>query len=352
MGGKALSIPSIRLNAARYHAVEQEVVTRLKQAFPACRIESIMAYGNKADFGDLDILVEDGCGHAPQAMAAALDACEVVNNGDVSSIGLALAEGLFQVDLIRTPTASFDFCARYFGFNDMGNLIGRIAHKFGAKLGHQGLLYCLRDADNASHLIDEIAITTDFALALQLLGYDAKRYEALRRDGGFHTLEDIFRYVVSSPYANRDIYLLENRNHASRTRDAKRPTYNAFLRWLNAQPPGNLPAFAWAAAGSPEREQQKQRFLDAAFVACPAFAQAYGQALAELARKKSVRQRFNGALVAAITGLSGKLLGQAMTQIRNTFENEAAFETFVLQADEEAVKACILQWKQSKCADI
>lgn len=343
MGGNALSIPSIRLPAARYFQVAQQVIATLRQAFPARRIESIVAYGSKADFGDLDILVEATADYAPQAMASALQASEIVYNGDVTSIGLPLAEGLFQVDLIRTPGASFDFCVRYFGFNDMGNLLGRIAHKFGAKFGHQSLLYPLRDPDNGSQMIAEIPVTTDFSLALQLLGFDAARYEELRQNGGFHTLEDIFRYVVSSPYANRDIYLLENRNHASRIRDAKRPTYNAFLRWLDAQPPGSLPAFPWAAAGSEAREQQRQMFLDAAFATCPAFRQAYQHTMAELARKKSIRQRFNGTMVAAITGLSGKLLGQVMTQVRNSFANEAAFEQFMLHASDEAVTACILQ---------
>ncbi|MFX7063789.1 hypothetical protein ABTH87_19220, partial [Acinetobacter baumannii] len=83
----------------------------------------------------------------------------------------------FQVDLIKTANTSFDFAARYFGLNDFGNLIGRIAHQFGAKFGHLGLLYPIRDVRNNSHLIAEICITSDFSEALDLLGYDAARYE-------------------------------------------------------------------------------------------------------------------------------------------------------------------------------
>ncbi len=343
MGGNALSTPSVRLAAPRYHEVEQQVVARLKQAFPACRIESIVAYGSKADFGDLDILVEATVEDHAAAFASVLQASEIVRNGDVTSIGLVLAEGLFQVDLIRTPAQSFDFCARYFGFNDMGNLLGRIAHKFGAKLGHLGLLYRLRDPENGNCLIAEMTITTDFAVALQLLGFDATRYENLRTSGGFHTLEDIFRYVVSSPYANRDIYLLENRNHASRVRDAKRPTYNAFLRWLDAQPAGSLPAFPWAAAGDPLRELQRQQFLDAAFAACPAFCQSWHDAMDDWLRKKKLRQHFNGTVLGQLTGLDGKALGRLMAQVRHSFATEAAFEAFFLQDDAAAQKAYLLQ---------
>lgn len=112
--------------------------------------ESVMSYATKVDFGDLDVLIEGGAGYDPTTIAKMLQATEVVRNGDVTSIGVKVDEGIFQVDLIKTPKESFDFTARYFGFNDFGNLVGRIAHKFGAKFGHLGLLYPIRDLDNSS----------------------------------------------------------------------------------------------------------------------------------------------------------------------------------------------------------
>jgi hypothetical protein len=339
MGGNALQVESVRLAAPRYHTVARQVVQRLHQAFPDRRIESVLAFAQKPDFGDLDLLIEGGTGYDPGIIAAALEATEVARNGDVTSIGIDVDEGVFQVDLIQIPAASFDFAARYFGFNDMGNLLGRIAHKFGAKFGHLGLLYPMRDPENASHLIAELPITTDFGLALRLLGFDAARYEDLRQHGGFQTLLDIFQYVVSSPYVNSDIYLLENRNHASRIRDAKRPTYNAFLTWLDAQPDASLPAYPWASA---EREQQQQAFLDAAFAACPAFQQAFDQARVGLARKKALKRRYNGQLASAVTGLSGKALGELMMKVRHSFSDEAAFEAFFIDGGDEAIKACFL----------
>lgn len=347
MGGNALQVESVRLGAKRYRIVEQQVMHQLAQAFPERRIESVMAFAAKADFGDLDLLIAGGCGYDPVAIAAALHATEVVKNGDVTSIGVKVDEGVFQIDLIQTPIASFDFCARYFGFNDMGNLLGRIAHKFGAKFGHLGLLYPIRDPENASHLITEVPITMDFDLALRLLGYDAEQYEIMRRDGGFQSLTDIFAYVVSSPYFNRDIYLLENRNHASRIRDAKRPTYNAFLVWVDAQPVGSLPAWPWAEAGSAQREHQRQAFLHAAFSACPDFKLAYDAAMAQLQRKKTLKRRYNGTLASAVTGLSGKALGELMAGVRTSFQNEAAFEAFFLHASDDEIKACFSRHRRN-----
>ena len=339
MGGNALQAGSVRLPAARYHAVRRSLVQALEQGFPALRIEAIIAYADKPDFGDLDLLVEDGAGYDPALLAAALGATEIVGNGDVTSIGVQLAEGIFQVDLIKIAAESFDFAARYFGYNDFGNLVGRVAHKFGAKFGHQGLLYQIRDPDNGSHMIAEVSITADFHTALTLLGYDAAQYAALRLAERFRTLDDIFRFVVSTPYANREIYLLDNRSHKARIRDAKRATYNAFLLWLEEQPAGMLPAYPWGADGTAVRDQQKERFLQAAFAQLPAFKQRHDRAFADAARARQLKRNFNGALAARITGLSGKELGTCMQRVRDSFTDANAFEAFFLEADSDSIAA-------------
>jgi hypothetical protein len=337
MGGNALSMQTIRLPAARYQQLEAQVVATLRAAFPGRRIEAILAYANKPDFGDMDLLIEDIPGYDARAIAACLDACDIVPNGDVTSIGLPLVEGVFQIDLLKTPSDCFDFAARYFGFNDLGNLLGRVAHKFGAKFSHRGLLYPMKDADNAFHLLAEITITTDFSCALRLLGYDPARYESLRNTGGFRTLDDIFAYVVTSKYVNRAIYLLENVNHKSRMRDAKRPTYNAFLDWLAAQPPTALPAWPWTTDGTPEHHAQQQAFLHSAFAACPGFEREYGQVLRDWEKNKAIKRRYNGKLAGEASGVSGKELGQLMTRVRQHFADQAAFERFFLEASDTMV---------------
>jgi hypothetical protein len=338
MGGNALQVESVRLPAARYRDVASALLATLRSRFPGHRIDPIVAYASKPDFGDLDILIEDGPGYDPALIAEALKATEVVPNGDVTSIGIAVEEGIFQVDLIKIPSASFDFAENYFGFNDFGNLVGRIGHKFGTKFGHLGLLCPIRDPDNSSHLIAEVSITADFNTALTLLGYDAARYQEIRARAQFRTLDDIFRFVVSSPYANREIYLLDNRNHKSRIRDAKRPTYNAFLSWLELQPPGTLPTYLWGADESELRNEQKARFLESAFEQLPEFKKNYDDAVASWARAKQLKLQFNGALAAEVTGLSGKLLGELMARVRNSFSDEGAFETFFIEASPDEVK--------------
>jgi len=347
MGGNALRADSVRLPAARYRAVEQAALETLRAHYPGRRIAALASFAGKADFGDLDILIEAGAGYDPASCAAVLQATEIVLNGDVCSIGVRVEEGIFQIDLIGIGAASFAFAECYFAYNDLGNLIGRVGHQFGLKFGHQGLLYPLRDPDNASHLIAELCITTDFDLALDLLGYDAARYRSARAGGQLRTLDDIFQFAVSSPYSNRDIYLLENRNHKARIRDAKRPNYNAFLDWLDRQPPDTLPAYPWAPTGSAQRRQQQARFLDQAFARVPAFREAHDLALAASVRAKLLKRQFNGELAARATGLAGQALGQLMTRVRHSFPDQVSFETFFIEASPDQVEARFLREAQA-----
>lgn len=343
MGGNALSQETVRLPAARYFQVEKRLVERLRSLLPGTRAEAVVAYAEKVDFGDMDVLIAEGPGYDPIALAQKLGAMEVVRNGEVTSFGLPVSEGVFQVDLICVPAASFDFALRYFSYNDLGNLLGRVAHKFGAKFGHLGLLYPLRAPDNDDQMLAELEITSDFSAALALLGYDAQAYEAQRAAAGFRTLEDIFDYVVTSPYVNPDIYLLENRSYRARVRDAKRPTYNKFLEWLAEQPEGSLPAFPWGEAGSPERQEQRRQFLETAFNQYPEFKARYEATLLMADRQRQARRYFNGDFVATITGLEGKELGMFMSRLRATFTSNAALEEFFAGASEEEARARIQQ---------
>ena len=225
MGGNALSYTTVRLTSKNYFRMADHCVEKLRALYPHGRFEAIQSYASKADFGDLDILAFDS-NFDPHTAAAALGSVETVRNGSVTSLGIKVNPDLpyldgnvFQVDLIYAPLSEFDFSSAYFRFSDLGNLLGRIAHAMGLTLGHDGLTLRMRDG---THMFANITLTRDYDQALSFLGYDPSVFA-----NGFNTLSDIFAYVASSPFFNPDIFLLENRNNASRTRDRKRPTYTA-----------------------------------------------------------------------------------------------------------------------------
>ncbi len=351
MGGNALSVPGIRLLANDYATLDESIRFLISRVMPESRVVVIPSYFDKPDFGDIDVLVSvpEGATVDYRAIADVLfvriepypenrqdearKTVEIVRNGEVTSFGMPLVAGTFQVDLIESSEQSFDFALRYFAFNDLGNLLGRIAHKAGFKLGQYGLIYPLRD--KTGNLIEEIMVTRDWSHALEFLGYDPVQYEQ-GFNGGFKKLTDIFWFALESRYCNRNIYLLENRNATSRVRDRKRPTYSKFLSWLESLPRNAMPEFDWS-----DKAQARMDFLGWAFDAFPDFSARYKDAV-ELKREKQLfSEKFNGEIVGQITGLSGKNLGLLITAIRRSFLTEAHFRRWVLASSDEEVRNMI-----------
>lgn len=327
MGGNALSMQSVRLTKSNYEQLAAEVTASLRTLYPNNRVSVIKAYREKADFGDLDVLVES-TGYNPFDAAKALNATEVVRNGPVTSIGVvvrpefgAVDGNVFQVDLVSQEPEGFAYADAYFSFNDLGNLIGRTAHKMGVAHCHDGLFYYYRDGD---HLFRKICLTRDHNEALLFLGYNPAVFHA-----GFNDLEGIFQYVAGSTYFNREIFLLENRNYASRIRDRKRKTYTSFLAWCEARPA--LPAYPYP--------ESKSEWLPVLMAYFQGFQQEYEAAAADLAVLRAVKCRFNGELVSAWTGLQGKELGAVMREMRESFPSGAQFNAFVMNHTEEQLKA-------------
>jgi hypothetical protein len=331
MGGNALSCASVRLTKKNYERLAQDCVAKLQALYPSGRVAAIEAYRAKPDFGDLDLLVTTP-DYNPFEAAEALSATEVVRNGPVTSIGVRardevgpVAGNIFQVDLIAIEAASFDYARQYFAFNDLGNLIGRTAHRMGLSHGHAGLRYYVRDGD---YKFRELLLTLDYGVALSFLGYDPARFQE-----GFESLQDIFEYVAGSAFFNRDIFLLENRNHQSRVRDRKRRTYMEFLQYCEKHP--ELPAYDYPA--------EKSAWLPRIAEYFPHFQAEYDQALADLTELRAVKAKFNGEWVSQLTGLQGKELGELMRRFRESFESPEAQRAFVLANSPDLIEARVRQ---------
>ncbi len=336
MGGNALKeIPTRRLNAVDFHAVAAAVEQGLRETFGA-RVQTIPAYRSKADFGDLDVIVEmekvlvPGNGHeALEEFARRHGHARAFKpNGNVVSYDFRHTPeevAGFQVDLILTPAAEFDAALAYFSYNDLGNLIGRTAHKMGFVYGHRGLLYPFRDG---THLFKTIEVCHDIDKSLAFLGYDPARFHQ-----GFDGLDDIFAYVIGSKYFNKELFLLENRNHTDRTRDRKRKTYSAFLDHLEQQQ--DLPAFPYP--------EDKSTWLPHAFEVFPSLAQDLANTRLELEESRFVRSVFNGETVQEWTGLTGKALGKLMSRVRESFATREEWVGFLRQEGQEGLRVRVME---------
>ena len=301
MGGNALkNVTTRRYQAAEYSQLERDVCVMLRKHFPASvSLMPILYYRNKESFGDLDILVSsDNLPNDWQdGVAALLQSKEVVRNGNVVSF----EHKEFQIDLIATPTEDFVVADKYFAYNDLGNLLGRLANSMGLKLGHQGLFYNWQEGTEKYHTA---VLTKDWGLILRVLGLDLAHYRA-----GFDTLEDIFEFVASSRFFNPAIYLLANRNNRDRVRDEKRKTYMEFLGWC-----------ARLEQPYPTRYPDKESYLPYLFEMIPGFQELDTQVRAKWERSKRLKAVFNGNIVGEATGLSGKELGAFMQWFKETTE--------------------------------
>lgn len=305
MGGNALKAVKTRRYAAdEYCVLRDTVLTTLRNRYPNRRIEDIRAYRAKPSFGDLDVLFEadNFTDDVYKMLEELFQPKQIVKNSSVWSFEF----NEFQVDLIFTTKKMFTSSANYFAWNDLGNLMGRVAHKLGFKYGHDGLSFMVRDG---THQYAEIHVSSDIVEILKFLKYDPSRFLQ-----GFDTLEEIFQFAASSEYFNKEIYSLDNRNHASRIRDKKRKTYTEFLSWIETAE--NLPAYPWADLKEVGGYQYKEVFIKRAFEFFPDFKENYNATMASFNTWQIAKSKFNGQIVSRLTGLIDKQLGEFIVVLK------------------------------------
>ncbi|AZZ91877.1 hypothetical protein EUZ85_14525 [Hahella sp. KA22] len=335
-GAQRLSVgDALRIGEKARHAIQ---ALQCHDGAPV-RAEIVTAYRKKETYGDIDIVVSEsvkrdlGNTFIAELLGNVLgdgQPLPFIANGGVASFGAPLEQGgVFQVDLLYTPACQFDFALSYFSWNDAGNLIGRVAHKMGMKFGHNGLWLPFRDGD---YLFTEVLVTRDFDKAVRFLGFDIARWKQ-----GFDDLTQLYQFISASKYFDKNIYLLENRSHNARVRDAKRPTYTGFLNWLRE---------AYTGEDFKDWPASKTAWLPQIFAEFPEAEAAWGDAEADLARQREIKRKFNGELVSGLSGLTGTELGALMQQIRHSFEDKKAFDSFILSASESEVEALVVAQKR------
>ncbi len=307
MGGNALkNTKTERVDADRYHRLCDEINLNPILTLRGFVTTVIPAYRNKKDFGDMDVLV---CGPMQiliETIKEAFSPNEIVSNGDCVSFDY---KGV-QIDFIKTTQEKLGFNVAYFSYNDLGNFMGRTAHRLGFKYGHDGLWYTLRDDEHETHLVKEILVTDTRVSAFEFLGYDFFRW-----CDGFDELEDIFEFAASSEYFDPKQFLLVNRSYAGRVRDKKRDSYKRMLEWIK----GRWPDLKEDEVPEPIN---KQEHLLRAFKQFKGFQQAYESAVEAHEQKKRLHEKLNGKFVSYCFRVppQGKELGIIMKQLREKIE--------------------------------
>jgi len=325
MGGKALrkiGIMSVRITKTNYDRTELDLLSILPKMYPKSKFHVIQGHYNKADFGDIDILVSkyEGMPNITETLKLVPEwnSKGFYKNGSVTSVDY----NNFQVDLNFVSKDDWYTSIDFFDFDPSGNLMGKIAHKFGLKYGHVGLVYPYRG--NSGKIVKDIIISKDSKKIFKFLGLD---YEIF--SNGFYEKKEIFDYVINSKFFNSDIFKFENLNAVDRKRNRKRKTYNEFLEYINTIQTGTIakrePNFIF--------EKDKSKYLDLIHDNFPEieFIKQIHDLDLRSEELSKIHAKFNGKMVIDdIRYLRGKVLGKMLRGFEESIGTRDEYEKYIL----------------------
>jgi hypothetical protein len=314
VGGKLFHLP--RMPRDEYLVRERAIRAYLDKKLGYYRIPRY--YGDKADFGDMDVIVPTRLdwGDLREDIARELGVTETKSVGRVFSMAY---DGL-QTDLFAVAEKYVESTYTFMSFNDLGNLLGRICRRFNLKWGEEGLAYVYRRGADANYSKD-LPITQDFARVCTFLGLDHATWIA-----GFPTLLSLYDWVVTCPYFSVVPYLDEPVGTiAKRTRD--RPTIQKFVDYLVER----------GISARPELGDRHAHIEHVAteFPEANLLEQLAGERERE-ARSAAIAAKFSGDLVMRLRPeLQGKALGEFIVAFKRSVGD---FEAFVLATTPDEIE--------------
>lgn len=332
MGG--LLFQTKRLSAEQYRAYEEKVCSKLRNHHINFNIPHYFL--DKKDFGDLDILIPKGYSLEdiktwlkPSIFDYSSGIQDTFMNGSVISVKY----NNFQIDFIRISSENWDIAENYFSWNDLGNLIGRIYHKFNLKYGMDGLYYTYKVEEQN---VGKISISKDIEKILTFIGLDYFKFK-----DGFKDRQDIFNFVIKSPYFNPFIYDFENTNNVNRIRDKKRTTYKEWLNFIEPMKETSCSYEQW-------REEYPREILFSKVIDFFPEANLVQNCLEidkSISKQRERTEKFNGNIVMEITKLQGKELGRYIQEFKSYFRS---FTEFLDRSTKEEVRDCFLEFVKKK----
>lgn len=274
------------------------------------------SYSCKESFGDADILclVDNPIDIDIETwIYDNMQSKEVVKNSHVYSFEYKE----LQVDFILVSKKNWETSIVYYSYNDLHNLVGKIAHRFGLKWGHEGLTYDYKIDDKS---LRRIIISKDYKKSLDFLGFDSNRY-----DKGFENINEIFKFIINSKYFNPWNFDLANLNKINRDRDKKRKTYNLFLETIESLK--NKSNEKWYYF-----HRNKEFYLGLIDFHFPGFMKKYRELeLLELEKRK-IHDLFNGNLIMQYwPNLKGKELGNVISKFYSYYASKEDANNKILE---------------------
>ncbi len=334
MGGNIFKLG--RLDRTEYVVLENQLRTYLHDAFGGhYRIPRY--YANKPDFGDIDVILSgDAVDTSADALWAKLiEDLSLTQYRHAGPVFSTVYEN-FQVDYFFKPPRYFLTTYHFLCFNDLGNLLGKIFRRFNLKYGERGLSYVFRRKDGHYKRDIEVSLDTAHTFAFLELDYDAWLT-------GFESLEQMYRWVMTSPYFSVEPYRDLSANTRKRAR--LRPTIQRFLAFIQAQ---NITAtYAYK-----EDRQAYLATIDAFFPEANLL-EHIAREKARETRVEQVKAKFGGRLVMRlIPSLEGRTLGLFLQAFQQDFGELDDFEEAMVSMSPSEIETRIVafwrRWRETQ----
>jgi hypothetical protein len=333
MGGHIYNF--LRMPAAQYRERELQVLSILGQLGVHARVPRYIA--EKPDFGDMDVVVRtndiENLREGLLRYTTMAGKHVFTQATPATKTGFSCAMSDLQVDIIRATPMNVTRTVEYLSFNDLSNILGKIAVRMGCRYDHRGLHFIYR---GTGHFKREIQIAYTMNSVCEYLGLDPRPWQR-----GFQTFDEMFEWVTSSPFFSPEF--VTGGGPAKVKRRRRRRTIAAFIDWLNERGMDRRetpPALPWLeqvyALDDLERFNEPntlETWLE--------------QVRADEVRAQKVAAKFNGRLVMELVpGLEGKRLGEFMTRMKAVqylTVGRIGFSEWVLSASPTDIETAILR---------
>jgi hypothetical protein len=260
----------------------------------------IREIGEKKDFGDIDLLINDLNGLYIYEEICKQNNIKIngkIKNSEITSYAINDAH---QIDLIYIKDRNLAY--DYYSDNDKGIIIGNIFHQLGFSYGHKGLYLKLEST--------KLLLSENTFQILSFLQYPKEQInKILNKNFIFETFNDMFSFCISTPFFNPSYYSDDYLNNENRTRNKKRKTWNAFKEFLKTQKFENI--------FLPNKEILKLQSL-IFFNKEKEYIKLFYDAELNKVKKKL----FDGNKISLLTGLTGKELGNFIFEFKEYIENK------------------------------
>lgn len=330
MGGNLFKVG--RVSKDRYNEILRSLRPildrhfRLKEAGEelVCFYRIPIAYFDKADYGDVDIIVNKKYLQDRDWVAPLIKDMGVTEVKKVRNVVSTLYQD-FQVDFFTVADGNFESTYQFMCYNVLGNLLGRMFHKFNLKYGEDGLKYVLRGYNDT--VSREISLTKDVVKALEFLELDPANWKY-----GFSNRKEIFDYVINCKYFCSSSYSDEYFN--VRKRASQRPDFNAFLdylKWKNIDK--NYPFV---------KEKEVYIPMIEAFFPESNLMERYLKHMEKQQILEQVAEKFNGRIVMTLLGYKDAQLGRFLDTVKSFYGDK--FNSMVIALSQEQVNHLIIRF--------